>query len=50
MNALGRSRRHDQIPSGFQDSARSERLPELHVEVSSGSFASYQTHCFIYDN
>src|ERR1019366_5147196 len=42
MNAFGRSRRHQQIARSLQDAARSERLPELHIEVPSGRAAADQ--------
>jgi len=54
MNALCRRCRDYQVPRSLQDSARSERLPELHIEVPSGRSASDQalpddafSHCFI---
>ena len=40
MDAFGRSRRHDQIPGSLQNSARSERLPELLIEIPSGRSAT----------
>ena len=43
MNAFSRSRGDNQIPRSLQDSARSERLPELHIEVSSGRPATDQS-------
>jgi len=42
MNAFRRSSRHDQIPRSLKNSARSERLPEFHVEVPSGRSAANQ--------
>jgi hypothetical protein len=43
MDAFGRSRRHDQIPRSLQDFARSEGLPELHIELPAGRLAADQT-------
>jgi hypothetical protein len=43
MNAFGRRRGDDQIPRSLQNSARPDRLPELHIELSSGRSTADQT-------